>query len=664
MSGLGSDMTQENTQGRRLLPIAGFAALCVIVGLCGFLFMTTITSYMLEFEAREDTQEWADRLSRELPDLPAIAQGEATSERVVALFKQSASGGRIYTFRVYDAKGRLKLRSDDMSLRFSIGQPIEKIDRHLASSLRRGQPATIVRRSNVAGEPDFYASNLLPIMAESKSVGWLVTYVDQSRRHALFFRMSMIVSLVVGALLLVAPLLGFWYRAKQKVDFERQLEHISQRDALTGLVNRPTFLGQVNEQLTQNKDSASALIEIELTGLPLIAQHHGTEGAEGAVVAAAERLRALVDGANLVARVDYARFAVFSAAASDPMDVLSLAKKLTRKLDEPLPWNGAVLLLQSHAGIALAPLDGADASALTRSAELALTSAIEQKTPGYGFFNPQAADKAKRQTSIQRAVAEATQAKSFRLDYQPVYGMRTGELTGFESLIRLHDAELGNVPPGDFISVAEDMGLITTIGAWGLEEACRTAAQWPNHLVVAVNLSPAQFYSGTLIADVRHALEVARFPAYRLEIEITEGTLLKDSDAVLEQLRCLREMGVGIALDDFGTGYSSLSYLWKFPFSKLKIDRAFVSALDTATGARGILRSIVKLGHGLGLSVTAEGIETEKQLMVLRDLGCDLAQGYLLDRPARVENLAAIIMRNFANGLPRHADKPSSAAAA
>jgi EAL domain-containing protein (putative c-di-GMP-specific phosphodiesterase class I) len=277
----------------------------------------------------------------------------------------------------------------------------------------------------------------------------------------------------------------------------------------------------------------------------------------------------------------------------------------------------------------------------------------EQGTPGYGFFNAEIAGDARRRVAVQRAVADAVTAQSFRLDFQPIYSIRTGELNGFEALIRLHDAELGAVSPAEFIPIAEQAGLINRIGAWCLQEACRVAAQWPPHLVVSVNLSPAQFYSGSLISDVHQALQESQFPAYRLEVEITEGTLLKDSEIVLQQLGVLREMGLAVALDDFGTGYSSLSYLWKFPFSKLKIDRSFVWALDETQSAKGILRSIIKLGHGLGLTITAEGIENAKQLATLRDLGCDLAQGYLLDRPARVSDLAGIILRNFAKGLQR-----------
>ena len=197
-----------------------------------------------------------------------------------------------------------------------------------------------------------------------------------------------------------------------------------------------------------------------------------------------------------------------------------------------------------------------------------------------------------------------------------------------------------------------------------MDDACRTAALWPAHLVVAVNLSPAQFMSGTIVQAVRQSLERHGLPAYRLEVEITEGTLMQDSELVLSQLRILREMGVGVALDDFGTGYSSLGYLWKFPFSKLKIDRSFVVALEVSASAKGILRSIVKLGHGLGMTVTAEGIESPRQLAGIRELGCDMVQGYLLGKPCPQDELAAIIMRNFALHISRRTRQTARPAAA
>jgi EAL domain-containing protein (putative c-di-GMP-specific phosphodiesterase class I)/GGDEF domain-containing protein len=388
------------------------------------------------------------------------------------------------------------------------------------------------------------------------------------------------------------------------------------------------------------QDCGSAVIHCELT--------HGLMIEEQLIHEASAQLLALIPAKALVARAGRQSFQVFLPGEADPFTVASLARAITGKLGAGLSLDGARRGCACHCGIALCPQDGSTPEELLRSAELALAAARDQETTGYAFFDPRSAAATLRHRDVQRAVAAAHASGSLRLVYQPLHDMRSGELTGFEALMRMADGELGPVPPSEFIPAAEQAGLITEIGAWALDEACRTAALWPPHLVVAVNLSPAQFLSGTIVQVIRRALETHSLPAYRLEVEITEGTVIKDSELVLSQLRTLRDMGVGLALDDFGTGYSSLGYLWKFPFSKLKIDRSFVAALDQSASAKGILRSIVKLGHGLGMKVTAEGIESQRQLSSLKDMGCDLAQGYLLGRPAEQTDLAAIIMRNVA----------------
>jgi EAL domain-containing protein (putative c-di-GMP-specific phosphodiesterase class I) len=337
--------------------------------------------------------------------------------------------------------------------------------------------------------------------------------------------------------------------------------------------------------------------------------------------------------------------------------VVGLARAITTTLAKGFEVDGVEIACPCHCGIALAPKDGCTAKDLLRSAELAVAAAREQHTPGYGFFDPSSAVAALRRRDVQQAVMTAHASGAFRLVYQPVYAMRSGELVGFEALLRMEDPELGPIPPSEFVPAAEEAGLIAEVGGWALEEACRTAALWPPHLVVAVNLSPAQFLTGNVVQTIRQTLERHALPAYRLEVEITEGTLMQHTELVLGQLRTLREMGVGVALDDFGTGYSSLGYLWRFPFSKLKIDRSFVVALEEVSSARGILRSIVKLGHGLGMTVTAEGIESARQLARLRELGCDLAQGYFLGKPTPPEETAATIMRNFALNIGRRTRK-------
>ena len=419
--------------------------------------------------------------------------------------------------------------------------------------------------------------------------------------------------------------------------------------ALPGLLPKSALMTEA----IRHAGSAPAVILCELTGLSWISRNEMDEAGEQALAEAQQRLAALLPEGARAARWNEERFLVLLPRTADPMSALALARDLTMSLATGPSFMRFATSITCFAGIALGPADGQRLCELVASAELALAEARRQGKPGYGFYSPDMAATEQRRLALQRAVRDAVSSDALRLDFQPVYGMRNGELAGFEALIRLHDAELGPIPPSEFIPLAEQAGHIVEIGKWAVEEACRIAAQWPAHLVVAVNLSPAEFHSGALITTIRRALQRHALPAYRLEVEITEGTLMTDSELVLSQLRLLRDMGVGVALDDFGTGYSSLSYLCRFPFSKLKIDRSFAAALDHSASARNVLRAIVRLGHGLGMTVTAEGIETRRQLSLLRDIGCDLAQGYFLGRPAPLSDLAAIILRNFAGNLAR-----------
>ena len=636
-------------------PGLGLALLCVFGGLLGLAFVQFSARQLLEAEARLDAEQWSRDLARDIPGLKSLAAGGTPSAATISYLQQTQGFSPVLSFRVYDAGGLLKLWPEGASQAQSQGQAIEKIDPEFASALRERVPKTIIKRAGAQGEAGIYASTILPITDNFRTVGWLVADIDQRGRNALFRSLTTRISLAAGLLLIAVSALVLWRRAYRYAQVEHTIETLARHDQLTGLFNKSAFLEEVETRMTisQRPGEQSALVLIEVSGSTAASQTHGQDAEDHIIRTVAQRLAESVAEPLEVAAMGRNVFARFISGVTDPMLVLSLVKDLTGKLGEPVQWHDQTLAAQVHAGIALSSTDGENVTALMRSAELALHSAQEQGTPGYGFFNPDIAKDTRRKIAVQRAVATAAANQSFHLDFQPVYDIRTGAVNGFEALIRLHDPSIGAISPAEFIPIAEQMGVISSIGAWCLEEACRVAVQWPAHLVVAVNLSPFQFFTGTLINDVRNALTQNQFPSYRLEVEITEGTLLNDSELVLSQLRVLRDMGVAVALDDFGTGYSSLSYLWKFPFSKLKIDRSFVQGLDESQSAKGILRSIIKLGHGLGLTVTAEGIETAKQFTILRDLGCDLAQGYLLDRPARIADLAAIILRNFANGLNR-----------
>jgi diguanylate cyclase (GGDEF)-like protein len=440
---------------------------------------------------------------------------------------------------------------------------------------------------------------------------------------------------------------------KEKAQLEVDVAHLLRHDQLTGLLNRGAFVVEVDKSLKQMDHTTKhgAIIEIGLRGLPRITGSLGRHAADYAISALAARLNAMCDEAHLLCRLDYWSFALYMPNVNEPLVALTKAKDLLAAITQPLDWVDRKLLLDAAAGVTLSSTDDFEAAVLIQNAGLALKAATDKGGPGYGFFNPALAKAAKRRADIQNALATAIEKHHVHLAFQPIYASETGELKSFEALMRMNHPELGVVSPAEFIPVAEESGLINSLGAWAIAEACRVAANWPEKITISVNISPEQFYTGTLLTDVHNALELSSFPAYRLEVEITESTMLKDSDMVLQQITTLKDMGCTIVLDDFGTGYSSLSYLWKFPFAKLKIDRSFVQALDTSTLVRGMLQSIIGLARNLGLKITAEGIETQAHVDALREYRCDYIQGYLTGRPAIETDLAAIILKNYAEQL-------------
>ncbi len=439
----------------------------------------------------------------------------------------------------------------------------------------------------------------------------------------------------------------------QKARLEEDVARLLTLDQLTGLFNRAAFMSRVDAHFEAAADNPplSAMIEFGLTGLPRISGALGRHVGDYLVSALAARLHAMSQTDAICCRLDYRSFAIFLPKITDPLEAMTCAKSYLSILSEPIDWVDRKITMDIGAGVALAGALERDAATLLQNAGLAYKSATERGGPGYAFFNPALSQAAKRRSDIITALQDAIEHQYFTLNYQPFFASQTGELAGFEALLRLNHPELGFISPADFIPVAEETGLISKLGGWALAEACRTAVNWPSHLSVAVNVSPEQFKDGTLMTDIHNALELSSFPAYRLEVEITESTMMGDAEVVMSQLQALREMGCAIVLDDFGTGYSSLSYLWKFPFSKLKIDRSFVQAMEEKPRVRAMLTSIMNLSRNLGLKVTAEGIETEPQAQMIQDMQCDYIQGYLTGKPTQATDLAAFIMSRFTSKL-------------
>lgn len=452
-------------------------------------------------------------------------------------------------------------------------------------------------------------------------------------------------------------------RSEEIEALKDRLARLGSHDQDTGLLNHDAMFSLMNVEIAKAEEqhTRAAFIEIRIKGLSRIGEVYGRKAIGSVIRQLAERLERADMVNPIISRIDHKSFGIFLKPIDDPIVALQTAKELVALCARPMPWGQQNLSVEAIAGVALTSDTDRDAATLLHHASLALRASSEVGSPGYSFYNPADAPIAKRHNDLVRIITQAVELAQFELVYQPFFDFQTGNLAGFEALMRLKHPEFGPIPPTEFIPIVEEIGLISKLGAWCIEEACRTASTWPANLVVSVNFSAAQFYTGTLLREVNLALRNAQFPAYRLEIEITESTLIVDQELVLSQLNALREMGCTIALDDFGTGYSSLSYLWQFPFSKLKIDRSFIHALDTTPKAPGILKSIIDLSRNLGLKVTAEGIETMEQMVTLRNLKCDFLQGYLCGKPTAKSNLAAIILKNFSEMLSNKGE-PTSAA--
>jgi predicted signal transduction protein with EAL and GGDEF domain len=309
--------------------------------------------------------------------------------------------------------------------------------------------------------------------------------------------------------------------------------------------------------------------------------------------------------------------------------VIDLATRIHAVLREPCEAGGHQLVADASIGIALAPEDGTDPDQLLKNADLAMYAAKADGRGIFCFFEPAMDAHMKARRKLEFDLREAIMCEGLELHYQPLVDLQDNNIVGCECLLRWRHRERGMILPAEFIPLAEETGLIIPLGEWVLRTACAEVAQWPEHIKVAVNVSPVQFKTGNFVQTVVSALAASRLPAGRLELEITEAVLIGDDEAALSVLHQLRDLGVRIALDDFGTGYSSLSYLQRFPFDKIKIDRSFIKDVGKSDGSLPIVQAVISIAKSRNMATTAEGVETEDQKELLRALGCTEMQGFL-----------------------------------
>ena len=430
---------------------------------------------------------------------------------------------------------------------------------------------------------------------------------------------------------------------------EQKVHELARYDSLTGLPNRNMFLGELDRAIAraQRQDGEFALCFIDLDHFKSVNDTLGHDAGDELLKEMAGRLRDALRKADLVARLGGDEFVVLLEGTSAGVDLVTVAQKLLGAIGEPLTIHGCSFLVTGSIGIGRYPADGEDAATLLKHADAAMYLAKEKGKNNIQFYTAELADMAARQFELESALRLGLQRNELVLHFQPKVDVAENRILGLEALVRWQHPTRGLVPPGEFIPLAEERGLIVAIGHWVLEATCRQIRDWRAAGLqappVAVNLSARQFADDDLIENIEQTMKRYGVTPADLGVELTESVLMADPERANEVLGRLRAMGVGIAIDDFGTGYSSLSYLKRFPAETVKIDRSFIRGLPSDSDDAAITQAVIAMAHTLGLNVVAEGVETAEQLRTLRDLGCDEAQGYLLGRPIPAAETALLL---------------------
>ncbi|QXH36953.1 bifunctional diguanylate cyclase/phosphodiesterase [Pseudomonas muyukensis] len=424
-----------------------------------------------------------------------------------------------------------------------------------------------------------------------------------------------------------------------------RIQHLSMHDALTGLANRNKLSRHLEQALLRGNESPPlALLLLDLDSFKPINDSLGHPAGDAVLQEVATRLRDTTRDGDLVARLGGDEFVLVLHGLDNRSEIDRFCARLIDLLQQPITFEEHQLHIGASIGIAQARAQGFDAGELIRCADIALYQAKADGKHTWRYFSPEMNQQIQYRRQLENDLRRAIKQHEFVLHYQPRYRLEDLHIVSVEALLRWQHPQEGLLGPDTFIPLAEQSDLIVPLGRWVLAEACRTARDWPEALLVSVNLSPAQFSRSDVVADVRQILQETGFPAQRLELEITENVMLNDIEGALGTMLALKELGVRLNMDDFGTGYSSLGYLRTYPFDSIKIDKRFIAGLSNQSGNdRAVVQAIINLGKAMGLTVTAEGVETEQQLQALGKEQCHEVQGYYLSKPVDRAGFEALL---------------------
>jgi diguanylate cyclase (GGDEF)-like protein len=441
---------------------------------------------------------------------------------------------------------------------------------------------------------------------------------------------------------------------------QEQYRTLAFHDPLTALPNRALFGDRLEQALRRAlRDGLSVgVLFLDLDNFKVVNDSLGHHVGDDLLVQVARRIRGCLRDEDTAARFGGDEFAVLVGDISEPSDTQVVADRLAEAMRAPFQIAGRDVVVTASIGVAVSAAARTDRESLLQAADLAMYRAKSNGRARSELFDPRMAAEADDRLLLEMDLRAAIDQNQLSVVYQPIVSLETGRVCSGEALLRWEHPERGTIGPTRFIPIAEETGLIVSIGAWVLDEACREAMRWPRPescelLAVSVNVSPRQLRDAGLVESVRRALAVSGLPASRLELEVTESAVMNDPDAVRARLEELRSLGVSLSIDDFGTGYSSLGQLRHFPFETLKVDQTFMRGLGQDAQNTAIVGGVIALARNLGMSVVAEGIETAEQLEHLQALGCDRGQGYFLARPLRAEQLRRLLTERSQLAPPR-----------
>ncbi len=521
---------------------------------------------------------------------------------------------------MFDSETRLIFCNQRYIELYGLSSEIVKPGCHLRELLKHR-----IELGSFSGDPDEYVARLAEGIAEGKTFNHIVNLPDGRA-------FSVVNKPVAG---------GGWLATHEDVT-ERQrsedrIAHMARHDALTDLPNRVLLLEQLNHEIKRVKrGECLAVLCLDLDQFKSVNDALGHHIGDELLKLVGERLRGCTRELDIVARMGGDEFAIIMTQMEQAADAATLSKRVRDSVIKPYQIEGHQIVTDLSIGISVAPMDAVESHEILRNADMALYDAKADGRGTWRFFEPEMNTRMKVRRELEMDLRKALATEQFELHYQPLVVLQTNDVNGFEALLRWNHPTRGMISPAEFIPIAEETGLIVPLGEWVLKTACTEAVNWPDHIKVAVNLSPAQLNCRNLVSMVTAALDETGMSPHKLQLEITETVLLQNTFTTLATLHELRKMGVQIALDDFGTGYSSLSYLRSFPFDKIKIDRSFIQDLSNGAEPLAIVNAVAGLAKCLNMTSTAEGVETQQQMDVLQAIGCTEMQGYLFShaRPA------------------------------